>query len=85
MAIEEVLLACDGVRDAGAFTVEVDGIHWPQAAVVCDPGCDLDAVKQQLRRERPQLPVSITVVDDIPRSARGKIQRDRLREQVHGV
>jgi acyl-CoA synthetase (AMP-forming)/AMP-acid ligase II len=85
MAIEEVLLACEGVHDAAAFTVEVDGIHWPQAAVVCDADCDLEAVKQRMRRERPQLPVSITVVDAIPRSDRGKIQRDKLRERVHGV
>jgi acyl-coenzyme A synthetase/AMP-(fatty) acid ligase len=85
MAIEEVLLACEGVRDAGAFTVEVDGIHWPRAAVVCDPGCELEDVKGRLRRERPQLPILITVVDHIPRSDRGKIMRDKLRDQVHGL
>jgi acyl-coenzyme A synthetase/AMP-(fatty) acid ligase len=84
-AIEEVLLACEGVRDAAAFAVQHEGIDWPRAALVCDPECDLKAVEATLRRERPQLLVPLVCVDEIPRSGRGKIQRDVLSRTFSGA
>jgi acyl-coenzyme A synthetase/AMP-(fatty) acid ligase len=84
-AIEEVLLACEGVYDAAAFAVQHEGIDWPHAALVCGPECDLRAVEATLRRERPQLVVPLVVVEEIPRSERGKIRRDLLSRTFTGA
>ena len=79
-AIEAALLERPGVRDAAAFSVaSADGVGQARAAIVCEPGCDLDAVKVALRRALPQLSIGLVVVAEIPRSDRGKVQRDVLR------
>ena len=78
-AIEEVLLACPGVHDAAAFAVsDGDGMQQARAGVVCTPACDLGAASAALRRALPQFEVELVTMAAIPRSERGKIQRDVL-------
>ena len=81
--IEDALLACPGVQDAAAFsTLDAAGVHRPHAAVVCSPACDLDAVRGTLRSALPQLDASVTCMATIPRTDRGKIDREALRRQA---
>jgi acyl-CoA synthetase (AMP-forming)/AMP-acid ligase II len=81
--IEAALLSCYGVRDAAAFSVaSAEGVHQPRAAVVCEGACDLDAVKAQLRQALPQLNIPLVVMGAIPRSERGKIDREAVRREV---
>ena len=82
--IEATLLACPGVEDAAAFSVPVGegGVHQARAAVVCTEGCDLEAVRGELRRALPQFEVRLAVVASLPRSERGKIDREALRRQA---
>ena len=81
--IEEVLLAAPGVRDAAAFSVpNAEGVHQARAALVRDPGCDLEAVRQRLRAALPQFDVPLVALGHIPRSERGKIDRAEVRRQA---
>ena len=82
--IEDALLACQGVQDAAAFSVASGegGVPQARAALVCGPDCDLEAVRAQLRRALPQLEAGLIRVGAIPRSDRGKIDREALRRHA---
>ena len=82
-AIEAALLTCPGVRDAAAFSVaSAEGVHQARAAVVCEGACDLEAIRTQVRRALPQLDIPLVVMNAIPRSERGKIDREAVRREV---
>ena len=79
-AIEDVLLGRPGVGDAAAFsTLDGAGVPQARAAVVCKPDCDLAAAGADLQRAFPQFEIGLIKMDRIPRSERGKVQRDILR------
>ena len=83
-AIEEVLLALPGVRDAAAFAMEdaLELVHiW--AAVVTAPGTDMAALAALSRgRLGEQAPAYFLPVGEVPRNVNGKILRDVLVQQV---
>ena len=78
--IEDVILGCVGVQDAAAYSLAIgdDGVHKPYAAVVCEPTCDFEQVHAELRRALPQLSIELVCIDAIPRSRRGKVDRNAL-------
>jgi acyl-CoA synthetase (AMP-forming)/AMP-acid ligase II len=85
--IEEVLLAHPAVRDAVAFGIDDEKYGEEVGAAVALAG---DADEQALRdwcRERLaafKVPRTIFVLDAIPRTATGKLQRKRVGQQLVG-
>ena len=79
-AIEEVLLALPGVRDAAAFAMEdARQLQHIWAAVVLEPGTEIAALAIQCgRRLNEQAPRFFLPLTEIPRNANGKILRDAL-------
>jgi long-chain acyl-CoA synthetase len=87
--VERHLLDLSGVAEAAVFGVPDD--EWGErvvAAVVAWPGVDLDAaalgalLARSLRRA--EVPKTITVVDDLPRTATGKVRRVGLADALLG-
>ncbi|MFF2302961.1 AMP-binding protein [Streptomyces sp. NPDC058128] len=83
LRIEEVLHEHPAVADAAALGLPhaVMGAV-PVAVVVAGPGgLDLDGLRLFLsaRLSRPELPVRILLVDDLPRNPSGKVVKHRLR------
>ncbi|MEY2419584.1 MAG: long-chain acyl-CoA synthetase [Actinomycetota bacterium] len=81
--IERVLLAVDGVEDAAVFPREDD--DWGQrVCAVYVGGAAHDVVTQALRSRLAgyKNPKEITRVEEIPRSANGKIRRSRLATEL---
>ncbi|HEX4822741.1 MAG TPA: class I adenylate-forming enzyme family protein [Candidatus Polarisedimenticolaceae bacterium] len=80
--IESVLRAMPGVRDVAVFGLEAPGCREiVRAVVACDPTrTTYDAVTAWCRaRLAPhKVPRSVQLVDEIPRNARGKIDRAAL-------
>ena len=76
--IEAILLSCPGVRDAAAFSIDVGGVQQPRAAIVCGPDCDIKVVGGRLASALPQFEVPLFAVEQVPRSDRSKVQRDKL-------
>jgi benzoate-CoA ligase len=91
-AVESVLLRHPGVLDAGVVGAEeTGGLIKPFVFVVPrDAGADPEALRADLRRFLEgalapyQRPREIRIVGELPRTATGKLQRFRLREQVRG-
>ena len=52
------------------------------AAVVGEADCDLEVGRARLRAALPQVEVQLKALEELPRSDRGKIRRDLLREWV---
>ncbi len=82
--IEAALLACPGVEDAAAFSVSAGdgGVQQACAAIRCAAGRELDGVRAELRRALPQFDVRLIVLESIPRTDRGKVDREALRRQA---
>ncbi len=88
--IEDVLYAIPGVRDAAAIGVP-DGLlgEAVRAYVVLKEGSAL--TERQIRRaciarlERALVPKAVVILDDLPRTLTGKIQKKALREQYGGA
>jgi long-chain acyl-CoA synthetase len=87
--VERHLLDLSGVAEAAVFGVPDE--EWGErvvAAVVAWPGVDLDAtaLRDQLARSlrRAEVPRSITLVDDLPRTATGKVRRVGLADALLG-
>ena len=62
-----------------------DGLEKPQAFVVLKPGADESAIAQLKEFVKEKIgkwkyPRWVVVVDDLPKTATGKIQRFKLRE-----
>jgi long-chain acyl-CoA synthetase len=87
--VERQLLDLDGVAEAVVFGVPDEG--WGErvvAAVVPWPGADVDGdgLREALRaRLRPaEVPKTVTVVGELPRTATGKVRRVGLAEALTG-
>jgi acyl-CoA synthetase (AMP-forming)/AMP-acid ligase II len=85
-AIEEVALACDGVRDAAAFAIRTaSGLDRCGIALVADETFDDErlraALKGWLMRSQHY---HLLRLDSLPRNAMGKVERERLRELLEG-
>jgi O-succinylbenzoic acid--CoA ligase len=81
--VEAVLLEYPGVAEAGVYAVADDTWgHRPVALVVARPDAvlDLDRLRQHCitRLAAYKRPVHVYVVDALPRTAAGKLQRHRL-------
>jgi benzoate-CoA ligase len=86
--VEAVLIAHQGVLEAAVVAAaDADGLIKPKAFVVVTPGiAAADALARALESHTKTLlapfkcPRSIVFVDELPKTATGKIQRFRLRE-----
>jgi acyl-coenzyme A synthetase/AMP-(fatty) acid ligase len=88
LEIDEVLLRHAGILDAAAVGVP-DNIYGEE--VICyvvakEPGLTELSVRQHCEQYLPpaKVPKQIFVVQDLPKSDRGKILRDKLREDWAG-
>jgi acyl-CoA synthetase (AMP-forming)/AMP-acid ligase II len=82
--LEAVLVSHPKVRDAGVIGVPMeDGGEAPKACVVCDDGLDAEELIGYVsERVAPYKRVrEVEFVDEVPKSASGKILRRVLREQ----
>jgi benzoate-CoA ligase len=86
--VEEALLACDGVIEAAVVPgVNHDGMNAVVAYVVLrsEPSSENEAARLKLevsRRLPPyKCPAEISFMDHLPRTATGKLQRFKLREE----
>jgi len=84
--IDEVLLRLAGVLEAAAVGVP-DDIYGEEVVcyVVAEPGVTEDAVREHCAAllPPPKMPKRIFIVPDLPKSDRGKVLRDRLREDFN--
>ena len=84
--VEEVLRTHPSVADCAVAACKVMGLIRPAAHLVLKPDCTADpALETELRKfmaarlQDYMVPVRYTIVDDLPRTATGKVQRFRLR------
>lgn len=87
--VEQALIAHPGVLEAAVVPHrDADGLEKPRAFVVLKEGADADATVGALKdfvKERVgawKYPRWVDVVEDLPKTATGKIQRFKLREEV---
>lgn len=85
--VESVLLAYPGIR--GASVVGVGNDEWGKmvaAAVVADAGANLAGLEAFLRERLAgyKVPKLIHPVAELPTTANGKVQRNRVREMLEG-
>ena len=82
--VDEVALACAGVRDAAAFAAPDEaGVDQCWLAVVQGEGFDRARLLEALRRDPDQIPpIRFAWIEAIPRNAMGKAQRRQLREET---
>jgi acyl-CoA synthetase (AMP-forming)/AMP-acid ligase II len=86
--LEAVLVSHPKVKDAGVIGVPtVDGDELPKACVVAEDGLEADELMAYVaERVAPYKRIrEIEFVDEIPKSASGKILRRMLREQYAGA
>jgi fatty-acyl-CoA synthase len=89
--VEVAILGVEGVTGVAVIGVPHD--KWgevPHAIVTLAPGAQLDAERLierlSLRLARYEVPRTVEVVDELPRTASGKVQKNVLRQrrQEHG-
>lgn len=81
--LEDAAMKCPGVIDCAAFAVpDSDGLDLCWLAVVTEPGFDRDALAGHLARYRGLPPSRLAWIEEIPRNAMGKAQRDLLRKAL---
>jgi acyl-CoA synthetase (AMP-forming)/AMP-acid ligase II len=86
--LEAVLVSHPKVKDAGVIGVPTeDGDELPKACVVAEDGLDPDELMAYVaERVAPYKRIrEVEFVDEIPKSASGKILRRMLREQYAGA
>ncbi len=82
LQVEEALLACPGVAEAAVVAgTDAHGDGIAVAYVVLAPECGTDAVDSRVRSRLPafKCPSEYRVIDALPRTATGKVQRFKLR------
>lgn len=92
VSIEEAARACPQVRDAGVCSVRGDaGIDEVWIGLVTEPGFQLSEFQRQLA-QHPRINellvnvgAEVVSVDAIPRTQLGKVERQQLREKLHGL
>ncbi len=84
--VEEVIKAVPGVADAAVVGTSVDGGEQVVAAVVAEPGATLDpeAIRTACRQHLAayKVPKRVVIVNDLPRTAIGKLLRRELRDRL---
>ncbi len=83
--VESRLLEHPGVRQAAVVGVpDADGLDKPVAVVVADDGVDEDALVAWCRDGLAHFkaPRQVVLVDDLPKTATGKLQRFKVRGMV---
>lgn len=81
---ENILMQCEGVKDAAVFTVDINSAL-PQvwAAIVADANLNVtDVMKRCFAQPLIGTPSVLKVVQEIPRNSAGKILRDQLRKEL---
>jgi len=82
--VDEVLLACPGVADGASVGVP-DPIYGEEVVgfVVPKPGTTEEQVMEfcASKLPMPKRPKKLFLVDELPKSDRGKVLRDKLREE----
>ncbi len=85
--VESRLLEHPAVRQAAVVGVpDADGLDKPVAVVVVDPGTDEDALVSWCRDGLAHFkaPRKVVFVEDLPKTATGKLQRFKVRDLVAG-
>ncbi len=84
LPIEDAMRGLPGVRDVAVFGLDnTDGSHAICAALVLDPGTDVDAIRAMAApRLGDRLPTQIFLVPSLPRNAGGKVVRRTLVENA---
>jgi crotonobetaine/carnitine-CoA ligase len=87
--VEQVLLGHPGVAGAAVFPVRSElAEDEVMAALVAQPGCTIDPAELvqycQSRLPRFAIPRYVDIVDELPRTENGKVQKFRLRERGVG-
>lgn len=81
--LEDPALACPGVLDAAAFAVpDEKGVDQVWLAVSAPPDFDRERLVQHLAGYPGLPPLRFAWIDEIPRNAMGKIERQTLRDAV---
>ena len=81
---ENILMQCEGVKDAAVFTVDINSAL-PQvwAAIVADGNVNVsDVMKKCFAQPLIGTPSVLKLVAEIPRNSAGKILRDQLRKEL---
>ena len=82
-ALEALVMACPGLLDAAVFAVpDADGLDRCWIAVTAEPGFDRERLSAHLAESPDMPPYRLAWIDQIPRNAMGKVQRDLLRDAV---
>lgn len=89
MEIDQALLAFPGIRDAASFALPHPSLgEEPAAALVCEgASLDMDALQFHLKTELAahKIPRRVYVVESLPRTPSGKLQRHLLSQQFSGA
>ena len=81
--LEDAALACPGVIDCAAFAIpDESGLERCWLAVVTEPGFDRDGLAPHLANYPHLPPNRFAWTEEIPRNARGKIERNKLRDAL---
>ncbi|MET9609960.1 amino acid adenylation domain-containing protein [Streptomyces sp. NPDC006512] len=86
-SVESVLTAHPGVREAAVVARETaDGVRLLAAYVVADAGVEAPELRARVRERLPAaaVPGSVTLVEALPRTSSGKIDRRSLRAAPDG-
>jgi acyl-CoA synthetase (AMP-forming)/AMP-acid ligase II len=86
--VEAVLLACKGVSEAAVFMATSKlGVEEVWAAIVCSEKIDPESLRARCRSSMPTVfvPAHIVVLDALPLSAAGKVDRQCLKDRLAGA
>ncbi len=82
-SLEEVALACPGVRDAGACKIaNAEGFEQGWIGVAVGEGFDRKELRRRLAARFSKLPLRLAVLPEIPRNPMGKIPREDLADAI---
>jgi acyl carrier protein len=85
--VEDVLRRCDVVNDAAVVALGEDSALSLAAAVVLRPGASIDVVMRHLAAHLApsMIPTEVAVVDTLPKTSTGKVDRRVLAEQIRAA